>query len=176
MGCHSAVGVTVDQTFTLARKAPGAAGWRHQDLRGISDVPQAGHAEPEILTYFKRVTGGDEFRGNREVLERFFPNGKLDETTVRRAAPGGDQDIAFLIAPSRSRAMQLNKAHMALTREQRFELGRDTLIAPAVNVHTEIENGSTELSATGNIFGDGRLWLDWRQATLKQKPNRHARP
>ncbi|MCS6806319.1 MAG: hypothetical protein RMM98_04220 [Acidobacteriota bacterium] len=171
MGCHSAVGVTVDQTFTLARKVPGAAGWRHQDLRGIPDVPQAGHAEPEILTYFKRVTGGDEFRSNQEVLDRFFPSGQLDEVSVRRAAPGGDQDITFLIAPSRSRALQLNKAYMALAREQRFELGRDTLLAPAVNVHTEIENGSTELNATGKVFQDGRLWLDWSQAMFKQKRN-----
>lgn len=171
MGCHSAVGVTVDQTFTLARKVPGRAGWQHQDLRGIPDVPQAGHAEPEILTYFKRVTGGDEFRSNQEILDRFFPKSQLDQASVRRAAPGGDQDITFLIAPSRQRALQLNKAYMALVREQRFQLGRDTLLAPPINVHATIENGSTELSETGNVFQDGRLWLDWTQTTPKQKRN-----
>lgn len=162
MGCHSALGVTVDHTFTLARKAPGAEGWRHQDLRGIPDAPQAGHAEPEILTYFKRVTGGDEFRANAEMLARFFPNGVLDEAAVRRAAPGGDQDITFLIVPSRERALLLNKAYMALVREQTFELGRDTAPTPAINVHASIENGSTELAQTGRVYHDGRLWLDWR--------------
>jgi hypothetical protein len=109
MGCHSAVGVTVDQTFALARKVPGVEGWRHQDLRGILDIPQVGHPQPEILTYFQRVTGGDEFRANTEVLERFFPQGVLDEATVRRAAKGGDQDITFLIVPSPERALRLNK-------------------------------------------------------------------
>ena len=59
MGCDGPLGVTVDSTFTLAPKVPGAAGWRHQDLRGLQDHPQAGHAEPEVLTYFRRVGGGD---------------------------------------------------------------------------------------------------------------------
>ncbi|MGH7162897.1 MAG: hypothetical protein ACREID_05390, partial [Planctomycetota bacterium] len=71
MGCHSTLGVTVDQTFALPRKVPGATGWAPQDLAGIPDVPQAGHADPEILTYFRRGKGGDEFRANTEVLDRF---------------------------------------------------------------------------------------------------------
>ena len=161
MGCHSAVGVTVDQTFTLARKVPGAAGWGHQDLTGIPDVPQLGHDQPEILTYFERVTGGDEFRANDEILDRFFPGGVLDRESVLRAAPGGDQDIRFLIAPSHERAALLNKAYMALVKEQRFELGRDAVIKPTVNVHGIIENGDTELAQSGRVFTDGTLWLDW---------------
>ena len=161
MGCHSTVGVTVDQTFAFARKVPGVEGWRHQDLRGIRDVPQAGHAAPEILTYFRRVTGGDEFRANEEVLHRFFPSGMLDEPTVRRAAAGGDQDITFLVAPSRRRALQLNKAYIALVREQTFAQGRDTLLAPPRNVHDKIDNGSTDLGKSGRVYFDGQLWLDW---------------
>jgi len=161
MGCHSAIGVTVDQTFTLARKVPGAAGWGHQYLTGIPDVPQLGHDKPEIFTYFARVTGGDEFRANNEILERFFPGGVLDEAKVLRAAPGGDQDISFLIAPSRERAALLNKAYMALVKEQRFDLGRDTLIKPPANVHAAIENGDTALNQTGRVYSDGTLWLDW---------------
>ena len=73
MGCHSTVGVTVDSTFSFARKVPGADGWRHQDLRGIPDAPSHGSTEPEFLTYVKRVQGGDEFRANDEFLARFFP-------------------------------------------------------------------------------------------------------
>lgn len=163
MGCHSAVGVTVDQTFTLARKVPGAAGWQYQNPTGIPDVPQQGHDKGEILTYFERVGGGDEFRANSEVLANFFADGKPRETLVRRAAPGGDRDITYLIYPSRERAIALNKAYMALVREQDFRWGRDTLVGPVDNIHERIENGSTDLAATAQVFKDGVLWLDWSQ-------------
>ena len=152
MGCHSSLGVTVDSTFTMTRKVPGAAGWRYQDLRGIPDVPQAGHDAPEILTYFQRVGGGDEFRANEEILSRFFVNGVVDEDSVR-AAP----DITSLIMPSRERAIALNKAYMALVRSQRFDLGRDTLLVPPANVHQAIDNGDTGLKA----YKDGSLFLSW---------------
>ena len=161
MGCHSSLGVTCDSTFTLPRKVPGAAGWRYQDMNGIPDVPQSGHADPEILTYFKRVTGGDEFRANDEILTEFFPGGTLDEAKVRSAAPGGGNDILFLIAPSPGRALLLDKAYMALVKSQRFDLGRDTIITPPTNVHTNIQNGDTQLKATGKTYSDGKLWLRW---------------
>jgi hypothetical protein len=161
MGCHGATGVAVDGTFTLARKVPGTAGWRHQDLRGMPDVPQAGHPEPEVLTYFKRVQGGDEFRANGEILARFFPGGVLDEAAVRRAAKGGDRDLLDLLAPSRDRALTLAKAYMTVVREQSFDKGRDAFPRPITNVHRTIENGSTDLARTGRVFHDGRLWLDW---------------
>ncbi len=167
LGCHTSLGVTVDRTFAFARKVPGIAGWRHQSVHGIPDVPQVGHQEPEILTYFQRVQGGDEFRANTEVLERFFLNGKggkdgkLDTALVRRAAPGGDRDIAFLIAPSRKRALLLNKAAIVLVREQSFALGRDPVLAPTINVHTIIQDDSTGLAPAGRIYRDGRLWLNW---------------
>lgn len=161
MGCHGSIGVTVDNTFTLSRKIPGAAGWRHQDIRGIHDAPQAGHDEPEILRWFKRVGGGDEFRANEEILERFFADGKVKEAEVRRASKGGDRDIAWLLKPTRERALQLNKAYRAIVLEQSYELGRDAVIGGLDNIHKKIENGSTELSKTGKVFMDGRLWLDW---------------
>jgi hypothetical protein len=161
MGCHSTVGVTLDQSFAFPRKVPGAAGWAYQDVSGMADVPQLGHAEPEILTYFQRVGGGDEFRANHEILDRFFPGGALDEAQVLRAAPGGDQDITFLIAPSRERALLLDKAYRAVVMEQRFDLGRDAIITPPANVHTHIENGATDLDPAGLLFLDGQLRLDW---------------
>lgn len=161
MGCHSTIGVTVDQSFGFPRKQPGAPGWGHQDIAGIPDVAQTNMDEPEILTYFKRVKGGDEFRANEEILERFFPGGEIDEALVREAAPAGLRDIAWLLAPSRERALMLNKAYRALVMEQSFELGRDAVTAPTVNVHEEIVNGSTDLAATDLIFTDGRMWLDW---------------
>jgi hypothetical protein len=161
MGCHSTLGVTADQTFAFPRKLPGSAGWGYQDLAGIPDVPQIGHDAPEILTYFRRVGGGDEFRANTEILARFFPGGALDEAAVRRAAPGGDQDIRALLLPSRERALLLNKAYLALVRRQELTRGRDAMLAPPANVHRAIENGATGLAERGKVFPDGRLQLDW---------------
>lgn len=156
MGCHSNLGVTVDQTFALARKVPGAAGWRHQDLRGIPDAPQSGHRRPETVEYFERVGGGDELRANREILERFFHGGLPDPALVGRAG-----DLAALTTPSRARALALGKQYLALVREQRFEEGRDAPLSPARNVHAHIRNGSTDLARTGRLHHDGQLHLDW---------------
>jgi hypothetical protein len=163
MGCHGTIGVTVDQTFGFPRKVPGAAGWGYQSLEDIADVPQAGHPDPEILTWFRRVGGGDEFRENTEILDRFFPGGALDGARVRRAAPGGDRDIRWLIVPSRERALDLNRAYLALVREQSFASGRDAVLAPARNVHRKIDNGSTGFEVNGGVYRDGRLFLQWSQ-------------
>ncbi len=162
MGCHSAIGVTVDQTFTLARKVPGAEGWRYQDLAGIQDTPQVGHAQGEILTYLERVRGGDEFRANREMLARFFdPEGEVIKERVCSAAPGGEHDLRDLIMPSERRALDLAKAYRVLVKRQRWDLGRDVVLDGPLPVHEKIENGDTKLSETGRVFRDGRLWLDW---------------
>ena len=169
MGCHSTIGATADQSFGFPRKVPGANGWGHQDITGIPDVPQSGMDRPEILTYFRRVGGGDEFRANDEILSRFFPGGMLDEHEVMRAAPGGDRDIAWLIVPSYERALLLNKAYRALILEQTFELGRDAVIEPTANVHRSIVNGSTDLDLTGQIYTDGRIWLDWSSLIDRQR-------
>jgi hypothetical protein len=169
MGCHSTIGVTVDQSFGFPRKVPGAAGWGYQDLRGIKDVPQAGRDRPEILEYFERVRGADEFRANTEALERFFVDrdgdgiaDEVKEADVRRAAPGGDRDIPYLITPSRERALALNKAYKALVEDQDFEFGRDPVSEPATQVFQAITgNGTTALGDAGLLFRDGRMWLDW---------------
>jgi len=161
MGCHTNIGVTADGSFSLPRKRPGKAGWGYQSLSGIQDVPQAGHRQPETLTYFERVGGGDEFRANDEILRRFFPDGKLDRSSVVRAAKGGDRDLAWLVNPSRERALLLNKAYMVLVREQAFDKGRDTVIVPPQNVHRHIDNGDTGLKAKKAVYRDGRIWLDW---------------
>lgn len=164
MGCHTNLGVTLDQTFSFPRKVPGQAGWGHQDLRGIPDVPQWGHAEGEILTYLRRVKAADEFRANDEMIARFFPAGRLAEGELRRASPGGDLSIADLLAPSRGRALALNKAYRTLIETQAFARGRDTVLQPTANVHRTIENGSTELGERGKIYTDGQLRLQWRGA------------
>ena len=160
MGCHSNIGVTVDQTFSFPRKVPGSYGWGEINLAGIPDVPQAGHDKPEIMTYFERNGGGDEYRNNDEIISRFFDEGVLNEAEVARAAVGGDKDIRHLIFPSNDRAYALNKAYMALVREQSFDLGRDPMISSPKNVHKKIVEVSAGLPKD-KIFRDGTLWLDW---------------
>lgn len=162
MGCHSAVGVTVDQSFAFARKVPQSEGWRYQDLAGIQDVPQQGHERGEIATYLERVGAADPFRANEEMMQRFFEqNGQPKWADIKRAAPGGDKDIAWMLLPSKERAIALNKAYMALVRSQNFIQGRDTFLAPPKNVHRFIENGDTNLSKAGRVYGDGKAWLRW---------------
>lgn len=173
MGCHSGIGVTADGTFSFPRKVPGAAGWGYQSLEGIADVPQLGHDEPEVLTYLRRVGAGDELRSNDEVRERFLPGGVLDEAKVRRASPGGDRSLPFLVAPSRGRALALDKATMVLVAEQHFERGRDPMLAPATRVHERVETTSTGLAEAGRVFRDGNLRLAWpqvRRAELDRRP------
>jgi hypothetical protein len=161
MGCHSHIGVTMDQTFAFPRKVPGAGGWRTQDLRGLQDRPQVGHEAPELVTYFMRVRGGDETRTNDELLERFVPGGIVDEAALRRAAVGGDRDLAWALLPSRARALALDKAYLAVVREQSFTRGRDAVLRPATRVHATITDDGTGLGEVGKVYRDGRLHLRW---------------
>jgi hypothetical protein len=164
MGCHSAAGVTLDQTFAFPRKVPGADGFRVQDLRGIVDAPQLGHQRPETLVYFERAGGGDEFRANIELAERFLTDGRIKTRELEAEVATGDRDLASLLFPSRERALLLNKAYMALVREQRFELGRDAFPVTAANVHAEISDSATGLEAAKRVHTDGALRLDWTLA------------
>ncbi len=165
MGCHGHLGVTIDQTFSFARKVPGADGWRHQDLRGLRDRPQVGHPRPELATYFARVQGGDETRSNDELLARFFVDGKPTRE-IARAAIGGDKDLAWALFPTRSRALALDKAYLAIVREQSFVKGRDAVLAPATHVHPRITEAGTGLTGhakaeNARVHRDGRLHLNW---------------
>ncbi len=153
--------MTVDATFSFARKVPGADGYRWQDLRGMKDAPMRGHADPEILTWLRRLGAGDELGGNDELAARFFPGGVLAEAEVRRAAKGGDRDLAWLLAPSRARALALDKAYLRLVRAQRFELGRDALLGAPPRLLARIENEETGLVAAKAVHLDARLPLDW---------------
>jgi hypothetical protein len=158
MGCHGHIGVTIDHVFSFARKVPGADGWRTQDLRGLHDRAQVGHTAPELVTYFSRVQGGDETRSNEELLARFFPHSTLDEHELRRAAVGGDRDLAWALFPTRARALALDKAYLAVVREQSFTRGRDAVLAPAKRVHPRILQDDTGILEPHR---DGRLHLRW---------------
>ncbi|UJR86958.1 hypothetical protein [Sandaracinus amylolyticus] len=161
MGCHGGLGVTIDSVFSLPRRVPGADGWRLQDLRGMQDAPQSGHDTPEVLEYFQRVGGADELRGNDEMRARFWPGGALDERAVRRASIGGDRDLAWLLTPSRERALDLARAYRVIVEEQSFTRGRDATLRPAQHVHRRIEEPDSGLEAAGLVRTDGRLTLDW---------------
>jgi hypothetical protein len=160
MGCHSNLGVTVDGSFSLARKLPGAAGWAPQELIGQVDTPQWGHAEPEALRYLRRARGGDEFLGNDELLRRFWSvDGELNEAEVRRAAPGGDRDLAWLLLPSAGRADALNRAYRVKVQAQDFTRGREAPVAPPQRVLRRIEDADTGLAALDRVYDDGSPWL-----------------
>lgn len=122
MGCHQGLGVTVDSTFALARKVPGADGWRPQDLRGLVDRPQLGHARGELATWAARAG-----------LAAYDP------------------------IPDRARALALDKAYLAIVREQSFVRGRDATVSPP-RVHRRVESGA---AAASEIHRDGRLHLAW---------------
>ncbi|MCG7935858.1 MAG: hypothetical protein JAY68_14525, partial [Candidatus Thiodiazotropha taylori] len=72
MGCHTSIGSTIDQTFAFPRKVTGAAGWGYIDLQGMPDASNVGGTEGEILNYLKIAGGGNEFRENPEIMEKWF--------------------------------------------------------------------------------------------------------
>jgi len=47
-------------------------------------------------------------------------------------------DIAYLLYPSRDRALTLNKACQVLGEEQSFIYGRDATVTPQANVHKTV--------------------------------------
>jgi hypothetical protein len=138
MGCHNSIGATIDKTFSMARKIDGAAGWGYINLKGMPDAPNAGEVAGEIATYLERVGGGSEFRNNPEMTARWFHA----DGSVNKAALQG-RDVYDLIAPSRERALQLNKAYRVIVDDQDFIFGRDAIIEPPKNVYERIDNTTT---------------------------------
>jgi hypothetical protein len=131
MGCHQGIGVTVDSTFAFARKVPGEAGWRVQDLRALRDRPQVGHAGGEIATYLERA--------GRAAL--------------------ADGDLMTMLRPGREAALALDKAYLVIVREQGFTRGRDAIVTPASNVHRRIDPDAPGAAET--VLRDGRLHVAW---------------
>ena len=154
-GCHKSIGSTIDFAFAFSRKIPGTQGWGYIDLSAITDAPNLGESKGEFQTYMSRVGGGDEFRQNQEMLEKWFKeDGSLDEEKVE-----GLSSIYELIKPSRDRALALNKAYQAIVKEQSYLYGRDTVIAPATNVYKTIDESTQPLLQEHRYQWDIRL--DW---------------
>lgn len=165
MGCHGSIGSTIDKTFSFARKIDGAAGWGYIDLKGMPDVPSAGDSKGEIVTYFERAGGGDEFRSNREMRERWFK----DDGSVDYAAIAG-KDVYTLITPSRQRALQLNKAYKVIVEDQRFLFGRDATVTPPHQVYEKVDNDTSPTLTPEHIY-DWDIRLDWQTNASKLSAN-----
>ena len=144
IGCHSGMGATRDGIFSLHRKFDTAAahqgGWYHWSQKGLKGVPDRVRSDGlrEYAHYLKANRAGDEFRGNREVMDKFFEaDGREKPAMVARLR----DDISELLFASRERASQLNKAYWLIVREQSFVEGRDATVAPVANVHRQVEEG-----------------------------------
>lgn len=133
MGCHTSVGSTIDSTFSFARKVDGAPGWGYIDLRGMPDAPNSGESKGEIATYLERAAGGSEFRNNPEMVERWFKAGRLAPALV------AGKDVHALIAPSRQRALDLDKAYRTIVDDQDYVYGRDATLCPPVNMYERVD-------------------------------------
>lgn len=160
MGCHNTVGSTIDKTFSFARKIDGAAGWGYINLHQQQDAPGKGESQGEYLTYFERAGGGDEFRSNDEMLSRWFDK----DGQVKRDAVLAAKSIYELIAPSHTRAMELNKAYKTIVDEQSYIYGRDARISPAKNVYKKIDN-ETAPTLPPEKFYEWDILLQWKNSS-----------
>ncbi|PWK53200.1 hypothetical protein C8D97_10323 [Pleionea mediterranea] len=172
MGCHSAVGTTIDHTFSMARKVTGAKGWGYINLKGMKDAPSISEPGGEILNYLKRVSGGNEFRANQEIQQKWFNDDgslKLDEIS--------SSDVYQLITPSKERALKLNKAYTHIVRHQSYIYGRDPNIKPLKNVHKKVDESQAPLNIDARISG-WDIRLDWNtpaKTSTKNHPDKYAK-
>ena len=158
MGCHTSVGATIDKTFGFPRKVDGAAGWGYIDLKGMPDAPNRGETEGEIATYLARVGGGGEFRGNPEMVARWFrADGTVDREKVQAA------DVYTLTAPSVARALALNKAYRVIVAEQDYIYGRDANVTAPANVYRRVDAETAPTLPASRVF-DWDIRLDWDAA------------
>ena len=154
-GCHATAGASLDQTWAFPRKITGAEGWGYIDYRGMRDAPARGEAVGEIEQYFARIGGGDEFRSNPEMRDRWFTDaGDVDRDAVRLAS------VYDLITPSPERALELDKAYRVLVQEQSFAFGRDATVKPPSGVHAQIEAATAPTLPPERRY-DHDIRLDW---------------
>lgn len=158
-GCHRSVGASFDQTFSFPRKVDGKQGWGYINLHTMQDVPNLGESKGEFLTYLERVRGGDEFRQNQEMLERWFnPDGSVNKQKVESV-----ESIYELITPSARRALDLNKAYLTIVKEQSYLYGRDATIVKARNVLKQVDESQAPLTPENIHQWDMRLLWDHQE-------------
>jgi hypothetical protein len=141
-GCHGGVGATQDSIFSFARKLPGPAhGYfypRLEDWQGRRE-PKRRDGTFEYARYLQENRAGDDFHANPELLARFFDaRGELRATELR-ALHG---DVGRLLLPSQGRALALDRAYIALVKEQSFVRGRDAWLGGSQrHVHERVPVG-----------------------------------
>jgi hypothetical protein len=154
MGCHTTIGSTIDHTFSFPRKITGATGWGYINLKGMFDAPNYGEEKGEIHIYFERVGGGDEFRQNQEMLDRWFTDGVVNKEAIK------GRSVYELITPSKERALNLNKAYRLIVQEQSFHHGRDATLSQAKNVYETVDQENVPTLPSSKQF-QYDLRLQW---------------
>ncbi len=158
MGCHSFLGATTDATFAFPRKLESSDpkdvhfGWGHWSQRGLKGIKEpvveykanfmSGTPigkQNEYAFYLRWTKSADDFRANEEVIEKFFDNLGFRKRDMLAQLK---DDISFLLYPSRTRAMNLNKAYWIIVKEQSFVRGREAVIKPVpeLNLHRNVED------------------------------------
>jgi hypothetical protein len=154
IGCHSGIGAITDSTFVFQRKFDFNAlqnGWYHwsQKSDGLKNIaePKRDDEQFEYTLYLEQNGAGDEFRSNKEVIDKFFDSNRgLKSSEIDTL----HSDISHLLLPSYERALNLNKAYRVIVDEQSFIYGRDAHIEPLESVYREVEESSTGLDAIFN--------------------------
>jgi len=174
IGCHSNVGAIADSTFVFQRKFEHdtfQSGWYHWSQKGLKGIKDKvlKNGDTEYVQYLKQNNAGDEFRTNKEIMNKFFKKKwkddlasiekdlleKLNKPDVvlnqewklkQEELDKVKKDISHLILPSQKRALALNKAYKSIVNEQSYIYGRDIHIKPINNVHKEVkESQSTNI-------------------------------
>jgi len=143
IGCHRGLGATTDSAFAFPRKLSGKDipqyGWIYAPNLASTfkiEEPKREDGRYEYTYYLQNNKAGDEFRGNQEVLDKFFDtDGNLKIDMIEKL----HHDINTLIMPSKENAIKHNKAYRVIVKEQSFIYGRDATIKPAKNVHQKVK-------------------------------------
>lgn len=165
MGCHTNLGATADSTFVFQRKFERGThkdGWYHWSEKGFEGIHDyLINGQGEYAKYLELNNAGDEFRGNSEIMRKFFVDNwqnksqhiekEYQQNQRDPAAPKDNswklktdamqrlsQDISYLLLPSGERALELDKAYKIIVQEQSFIYGRDASVSPSANVHREV--------------------------------------
>ena len=142
-GCHGGIGATTDGTFAFARKmtagpSRGWFDWSRYDLRGAPE-PKRHDGAYEYTAYLRAAGAGDELRANTEVTARFFDaHGALRPAAVEHL----HTDVSTLLLPTPARALDLDRAYLAIVKSQSFDKGRDALLGPAENAYATAPVGA----------------------------------
>ena len=150
MGCHAHLGVTTDSSFSFTRKFEGVDkdgnmyGWNHWSQKGLSGIPEPlvsylnEGSQYEYSFYLKQNHSGNALRNNDEVQNKFFDeNGSIKQDMLEAL----HEDISVLLLPSKSRALELNKAYKTVAEEQSYIYGKEPSIKSIDSVYKKIKEG-----------------------------------